>query len=257
MKKSLDGVKTIFHVAANPEVRSENPEVLFRENIKNTFHLLEQIRESTVENVLFTSSSTVYGEPKIFPTPEDYTPLLPISTYGASKLACETLISSYCHTYGIKGRILRLANIVGFRSRHGIIWDFVNKLRKNKKMLEVLGDGTQSKSYLHVSDFIDSLLLCLKSPRVFEIFNVGNNDVIDAFSIARSVCEIMGLRETKIVTTGGVDNGRGWIGDVKKMHLEITKLKKLGFVPKLSSTEAVRLACQELVSDTVVKVIGS
>jgi UDP-glucose 4-epimerase len=111
-----------------------------------------------VQNILFASTSTVYGEAERFPTPEDYGPLLPISPYGGSKLACEALISSLCHTYGIKGLILRLANVIGSRSRHGVIWDFVKKLNNNKNKLEILGDGSQSKSYVHVTDCVDCFL---------------------------------------------------------------------------------------------------
>src|SRR5205085_6591738 len=134
----------------------------YKENIRNTFYLLEEVRKSAkVETFVFSSSSTIYGEPKVIPTPEDYGLLLPISPYGASKLACEALISSYCHTYGIKGQIFRLANVIGSRSKHGIIWDFLNKLRLDNKKLEVLGDGTQSKSYLHVNDCIDCFFFCL------------------------------------------------------------------------------------------------
>src|SRR5437867_1762387 len=214
---TLKDVKMVFHIAADPEVRTgfEHPEISYRENIKNTFYLLEQIRKSKVENILFTSSSTVYGEPDIIPTPENYGPLVPISPYGASKLACEALISSYCHTYGIKGQIFRLANVIGSRSKHGVLWDFINKLRANKKKLEILGDGRQSKSYLHVSDCIDCIFFCLfKQKLQTEIFNVGNDDRIDVISIANIVCDSMNLKNVEMTTTGGTSDGRGWIGDV-------------------------------------------
>lgn len=252
LKESLKDVKVIFHMAADPEVRNgfEHPEISYRENIQNTFHLLEQIRKSHVENILFTSSSTVYGEPDTMPTPEDYGPLFPISPYGASKLACEALISSYCHTYGIKGQIFRLANIVGSRSKHGVIWDFINKLRIDNNKLAILGDGTQTKSYLHVSDCIDCFFFCLSvQKKQLEIFNVGNDDVVDVISIAKMVCDNMNLQNVDMTTTGGVDNGRGWNGDIKKMHLDISKLKKLGWTTKLSSAGAANLASQELIKD--------
>jgi UDP-glucose 4-epimerase len=259
LKETLKDIKIVFHIAADPEVRTgfDHPEISYRENIRNTFYLLEQIRKSDVESIFFTSSSTVYGEPDIMPTPEDYGPLFPISPYGASKLACEALISSYCHTYGIKGQIFRLANVIGSRSKHGVIWDFKNKLRINNKKLEVLGDGTQTKSYLHVSDCIDCFFFCLsKHKKQIEIFNVGNDDGIDVISIAKIVCNNMNFKDVEIVTTGGVDNGRGWNGDIKKMHLDISKLKKLGWKPKMSSAEAIKLASQELLNDSLVKVIG-
>ena len=259
-KEALKDVKTVFHIAADPEVRTgfKQPQISYRENIQNTFHLLEQVRKSNVGTILFTSSSTVYGEPDIIPTPESYGPLIPISPYGASKLACEALISSYCHTYGIKGKIFRLANVIGTRSKHGVIWDFINKLKRDNKKLEVLGDGKQSKSYLHVNDCIDCFFFCLTvNKNQLEIFNVGNEDEIDVISLAKIVCKNMNLGDIDMVTTGGVDNGRGWVGDVKKMHLDISKLKKLGWRPKLSSAEAVQLASKETLKEQLVKIIGS
>jgi len=128
LQNILHDVKTVFHIAAYPEVRTgfTHPGICYTENIRNTFNLLEQIRNSKVENIFFSSSSTVYGEPTTIPTPENYGPLLPISQYGSSKLACEALISSYCNTYGIRSQIFRFANVIGKRSNHGVIWDFIN-----------------------------------------------------------------------------------------------------------------------------------
>lgn len=252
VKEILNDIEIIFHLAADPEVRKgfTEPEISYKENIRNTFHLLEAIRKSNVSTIYFTSTSTIYGEPTIMPTPENYGPLLPISHYGASKLACEALISSYCNNYGIRGQLFRLANIIGSRSNHGIIWDFINKLQVDKNNLEILGDGTQSKSYLHVNDCIDCFLFCLsKFNSKIEAINVGNNDKIDVVSIAKIVCDKMKLDNVKFVTTGGVDSGRGWIGDVKQMHLDISKLKEVGWAPKLSSYEAVQLSSQEILKE--------
>jgi len=259
LKASLKDVEIVFHIAADPEVRTgfEHPEISYDENIRNTFYLLEEIRKSNVKTMLFTSSSTVYGEPEIIPTPENYGPLIPISPYGASKLACEALISSYCHTYGIKGQIFRLANVIGSRSKHGVLWDFINKLRINKKKLEVLGNGKQSKSYLHVSDCVDCFFFCLsKLKNQAEMFNIGNVDRIDVTSMAKILCGIMNLENVEILINGGTKDGRGWIGDVKMMHLDISKLKKLGWSPRLSSLEAVKLASQELLKDPLVNIIN-
>ena len=260
LKIALNGVNTVIHMAAYPEVRTgfDQPELCFEENIANTFHLLEQIRKSKVKTILFASSSTIYGEPSIIPTSENYGPLIPISQYGSSKLACEALISSYCYTYGMRGQIFRFANIIGKRSNHGIIWDFINKLRKNEKELEVLGDGSQSKSYSHVSDCIDSIFFCfLRQKERFEIFNIGSDDEIDVMLIAQIVCKSMKLENVKIHTSGGVDNGRGWIGDVKKMLLDISKIKNMGWEPKYSSKTAVELATKELLEDREVVTVGS
>jgi len=248
LNEILDGVKIVFHLAADPEVRTgfEDPTIAYRENIQNTFHILEAIRKNDVETIIFTSSATVYGEPDKIPTPENYGPLYPISSYGSSKLACEAMISSYCHTYGINGLIFRLVNIVGPRSKHGVIFDFINKLKKNSSKLEILGDGSQAKSYLHVTDCIDSMLFCISEVKKrTEVFNIGNDDKTDVITIGRTVCEAMGLVDVELQTTGGVE-GRGWIGDVKLMHLDISKLKNMGWSPKLSSTKAVEIATKEL-----------
>ena len=252
LKDSLQDVKFVFHMAANPEVRIgyKNPEISYRENIQNTFHLLESIRNSNVETIAFGSTSTIYGEPTILPTPEDYGPLLPISPYGASKLACEAMISSYCNTYGIKGIICRLANIVGSRSNHGVIIDFINKLKKNNKELEVLGDGKQYKSYLHVRDCVEGFFVGISNlKKRVEILNVGNDDQIVVMDIAKIVCDSMNLKDVQIKPNGGVEDGRGWIGDVKLMLLDITKLKKLEWKPELSSAKAMELATKEILQE--------
>ena len=256
----MSDVKTVFHMAADPEVSIgfKKPDILYKENIQNTFRLLEAIRKADVENILFASSSTVYGEPKIIPTPENYAPLLPISVYGASKLACEALISSYCYTYGINGVIFRLANIVGSRSNHGIIPDFINKLHKNSHELEILGDGTQSKSYLEVSDCVDCIFFCFdKASKKVEVFNTGNDDKINVLDIAKIICKNMNLGDVILSPNGGVDNGRGWVGDVKLMHLDISKLKKLGWKPKLSSHSAINVASKSIQQNIMVSQIGN
>jgi len=251
--KSVEGVEVVFHLAANPEVRvgEVDPSVHFRENLLVTFNVLEAMRESkTAKLIVFFSSSTIYGEPEEFPTSEDYGPLLPISVYGASKLGCESLISSYCHMFGLRAVIFRLANIVGGRSAHGVIADFVRKLRENPKELVVLGDGNQTKSYLHVKDFVDAVFIALKSfvdcGKDVEVFNVGSLDQVDVKRIAEIVTEEMGLQKVEFRLTGGVDGGRGWMGDVKTMLLSSDKLLNLGWKPSLNSEEAVRLSCREL-----------
>ncbi|MGQ9782010.1 MAG: NAD-dependent epimerase/dehydratase family protein [Nitrososphaeria archaeon] len=250
----VKGCDVIWHLAANPEVRLSSmiPEVHFNQNIWATYNLLEAIRKDGHVGVLyFTSTSTVYGEASKIPTPEDYSPLEPISVYGASKLACEALISSYAHTYGFKAVIYRLANIVGPRSGHGVVYDFVSKLRNDQKALEILGDGTQTKSYLHVSDCIEAMKRGLeKSSRRVEVYNVGSEDQINVKSIADIVVEEMGLKDVSFYFTGGVDGGRGWMGDVKVMFLDITKIKSTGWRPKLNSESTIRKAVKELVKET-------
>ena len=252
-EKAVGGVDVVFHLAANPEVRvaEVDPLVHFRENLLTTFNVLEAVRKSeSARLVVFFSSSTVYGEPVVFPTCEDYGPLLPISVYGASKLGCEALICAFCHTFGVRGLIFRLANVVGGRSSHGVIVDFVRKLRENPGELEILVDGSQSKSYLHVEDLVDAVFRALKrfldeEKRVLEVYNVGSLDRVGVRRIAEIVCDEMGVQEVKFRFTGGVDGGRGWRGDVKTMLLSVDRLLSLGWRPRFNSEEAVRLSCRE------------
>jgi len=248
--KALEKCEIVFHLAANPEIRTASvyPDIHYRQNIATTFNLLEAIRKvGHVKTLVFTSSSTVYGEAKKIPTPEDYAPLEPISIYGASKLASENMITAYAHTYGFNAIIHRLANIIGPRSQHGIIYDFIKKLRDNPEELEILGDGNQTKSYLYITDCIEAILLsCQKAIRRVEVFNVGSEDQINVTTIAQIVVKEMGLKEVKFKPTGGVDGGRGWRGDVKNMLLDVTKLKSLGWKPKLNSEKAVRQTIRDL-----------
>jgi UDP-glucose 4-epimerase len=246
--------KTIYHLAANPEVRisATNPSVHFSQNVVATFNLLEAARRIDAETLVFTSTSTVYGDAAIVPTPENYSPLEPISMYGASKLACESLIISYAHTYGMRAVIYRLANIIGEDSTHGVIYDFVNKLLKDPTQLEILGDGTQNKSYLHISDCIAAILMgvSLSKERV-GVFNVGSTDQIDVKQIAAVVIAAMQLSNARMNFTGGVDNGRGWKGDVKNMLLDVQKIAAMGWSPRYNSAEAVRLTAKRIVEGLV------
>jgi UDP-glucose 4-epimerase len=249
--KAVNGYNVVFHLAANPEVRvsSVSPEIHFQQNVNATFNLLEAMRKAgTVETIVFTSSSTVYGEPSRIPTQEDYPSLEPISIYGGTKLACEALITAYARTYGFKAIIYRLANVVGPRNKHGVIYDFITKLQNSPKELEILGDGTQNKSYLYITDCIEAMLLGLKKAREkIEIYNVGSEDQIDVKAIAGMIIQEMKLKGVELKFTGGVDGGRGWKGDVKNMLLDITKLKSLGWKPRLNSREAVKETTRNLI----------
>ncbi len=241
VKEAMKDVDVLFHLAANAEVRLElnDPKTCFQQNIYATHVLLEELRRSNTQTIVFTSTSTVYGDVDLIPTPEDY-PTRPISIYGASKLASEALITSYAHTYGIKTVILRLANIVGPRSGHGVIYDFISKLRVNPKELEILGDGTQTKSYLYINDCIDAFLQATdKSEGLTNIFNVGSKDQINVKEIAKLVVDEMNLKNVTFHFTGGVDGGRGWRGDVKQMLLDVTKIESIGWKHKFSSKEAI------------------
>jgi UDP-glucose 4-epimerase len=245
---SVKDIDVVFHLAANPEVRLElcDTETCFKENVYATYVILEAVRKSNVEVLAFTSSSVVYGEAKVTPTPEDYLPE-PISIYGASKLASESLIIAYAHTYRFKALIYRLANIIGPRTKHGVIYDFMLKLRRDSTQLEILGDGKQNKSYLYIDDCVNVIMLGLrKTKRPVEIFNVGSEDQITVKEIAEIVVGQIDLQNVKFKFTGGVNRGRGWEGDVKNMLLDVKKLKSIGWKPKLNSKEAVKTTMRML-----------
>jgi len=253
VEKADQRADLVFHFAANPEVRvgETDPRVHFEENLVATFNLLEAIRKKKSTQVtVFASTSTVYGEATILPTPEDYGPSIPISTYGASKQGAEALMTACAYTFDLRTLILRFANIVGPRASIGVILDFVGKLQKNSTRLEILGDGTQKKSYLYIDDCIDAIFCAvnrfLKGKERVNIYNVGSEDQVEVKRVAQVVAEEMNIPPPKLVFTGGVDGGRGWKGDVKNMHLSIKKLRVIGWKPKYSSEEAVRMTVQKL-----------
>jgi len=252
-KLSHNNYQLVFHLAANPEVRtsSTHPNTHFQQNVQATHNLLETLRKtSNSSTFIFASTSTVYGEATKIPTPEDYSPLKPISIYGATKLASEALATAYAHTYGFKTIIYRIANAVGPRNHHNVIHDFIQKLNENPKQLDILGDGNQTKSYLYITDCIEAILLGLeKTKSQIEIYNVGSEDHMDVKTIAEIVVEEMGLENVEFRFTGGVDGGRGWKGDVKNMLLEISKLKSLGWKPKLNSKQAIRKATKHRITE--------
>lgn len=238
ISSSMKGAEEVYHLAADPSVKDSatNPESSFRINVDGTFNVLEAARKNDVKKIVFTSSSTVYGETKVLPTPEDH-PLIPISNYAASKVADEMYISSYASTYGIKGVVVRLANIFGPPSAHGVMYDFYKKLQANPAKLEILGDGKQSKSYLYISDCIDAIALASKKQRkVYDYFNVGSTEMTTVDEIAKSMWSVLGIKP-KFEYTGGK---RGWAGDVVKMLLSSKKIEKLGWKKKISIREGVK-----------------
>jgi len=245
--RMMKDVDVVFHLAANPDVRigAKNTDILFENNVIATYNLMEGIRKTGVEKVVFTSTSTVYGEAEVFPTPEDH-PAIPISVYGATKLACEAIIASYAHTFEINAWIFRLANVIGRRSTHGVIYDFIKKLMNDPERLEILGDGNQKKSYIHVEDCVDAMIHAFRraSDNV-NIFNIGNRDQISVKRIAEIVSREMNLNP-EFIFTGGK---RGWKGDVPVMLLSIKKLEALGWEPKYTSEMAVRKSVKELLRD--------
>jgi UDP-glucose 4-epimerase len=240
--KDLEGIECVYHLAAEVDIRA-CAEKHFEENIYSTFVLLKRMRESGVKEMAFASSSTVYGEPSVVPTPESYGPLKPISVYGASKLSCEAMISSFCFSYDMEASIFRLANVIG-KGCHGVINDFIEKLRKNQEELEILGDGKQKKSYLYVNDAISGIVLGHeKRKSEVEIYNLGSDDWLEVKDIAAMVSGAMEL--TPRLSFRDELKGRGWVGDIKTMLLDCSYIKKKGWRARSSSREAVELTVRE------------
>lgn len=229
-------INLIFHYAAAPSVKesSESPLHSFEQNVRGTLNVLESMRKNDIPRLVFASTSTVYGEAEI-PTPES-APLKPISNYGASKVACEMYVRSYSSLYGIQAIVLRYANIFGPRARRGVMYDFFHKLKKTPKKLEILGNGKQKKSYLYIDDCIDATLTSLRTGERFEVFNIGSEEQVIVDRIAEVMSEELGL-DPEFKYTGGE---RGWKGDVPVMLLDVSKIKSLGWEPKVMTVEGIR-----------------
>ena len=240
-QEHLAGADRVSHLAADPDVRESSvaPDKQLNNTIIATHRVLEAMRKAGVPEIVFTSTSTVYGEASVIPTPESYTPMEPVSVYGASKLASEALISAYCHSFSMRSWIFRFANIIGARSGHGVITDFIRKLKANPQELEILGDGKQTKSYLEVRECIRAIMYVVGHTHdPVNTYNIGSEDWISVTDIADILCSEMKL-SPKYHYTGG---SRGWVGDVPKMQLDINRLKILGYVPDITSKESVRIA---------------
>ena len=245
---ALEGCDLVFHLAANPDVKvgATDTKTHLDQNVVATYNLLEAMRKKGISEIAFASTSTVYGEARIVPTPEDYGPLLPKSLYGASKLASEALISAFCGTFSMRSWIFRFANIVGERGTHGVIVDFIRKLEMDGSQLEILGSGRQRKSYLLVDDCVDAMIFAIAHSRDrVNVFNVGSNDSVDVTEIADVVVEKMNLSGVKYRYTGGIE-GRGWKGDVRTMLLSTEAMENLGWRPRRTSRGAIEAAAEAL-----------
>jgi len=243
----------VFHLAANsniPEGRRRTDIDLQLGTIA-TYNVLEAMRRCGVNQIVFSSSSVVYGEPLVIPTPEDYGPLLPISLYGASKLACEGLITAFCHNYNFQSWICRFANITGRHGTHGVIVDFIRKLQSDYRRLEILGDGKQAKPYLLVDECVDGILYIWKNARQqVNYFNLGCEGATNTERLAQLLLATMELKGVELVFTGGQ---RGWLGDVAQVRLDCRKLRELGWAAKRTSDEAVKQATVDLVEELACK----
>jgi UDP-glucose 4-epimerase len=250
LTSAMQGHDVVIHLASNPDIAraATEPEIDFREGTLLTNNVVEAMRRSGTRNILYASGSGVYGDLGEREVDEDYGPLIPISTYGASKLAGEALISSYCHMFDFTGRAFRFGNVVGPRQTHGVGFDFLRQLMKNPRKLRILGDGTQSKSYIHVRDVVEAVLLASLSRRErFAIYNVAT-DYITVTEIAHLAAECAGLNpsQLKFEYTGG---DRGWKGDVPIVRLNTDRIRRLGWVCRSSSRQALGDSMMAMLSD--------
>ncbi|HRK06839.1 MAG TPA: NAD-dependent epimerase/dehydratase family protein [Pseudobdellovibrionaceae bacterium] len=257
----MRGQNVVFHLAANSDISqgAARSDVDLENGTVATWNVLEAMRRCGVRDIVFASTSAVYGEAAVKPTPEGYGPLLPISFYGASKLACEALISAFAHNCGMRGLVFRFANVVGRPATHGAIYDFTKRLMAEPTKLSVLGNGTQKKSYLHVEDCVDAMMFGWRSILAqapagsAEIFNLASEGVTQVRDIAECVVDEV----AKALSAAGRariefgEGDRGWVGDVPFTWLDGSKLLALGWRPAFNSGDAVRRAVREVVEDFV------
>ena len=238
LERALDGCELVFHLAANADVRrgTERPQRDLEQNTVGTSTLLEAMRARGVRRLAFASTGAIYGEPAVFPTPEDAPLPVQTSLYGASKLAAEGMISAYAFGFGFEVCIFRFVSILGPRYSHGHVYDFVAKLLADPHEIEVLGDGRQRKSYLHVDDCVDGMLLALeRSEGPVGVFNLGHEQVCRVDDSLGWICAEMGARPRRRYTGGE----RGWVGDSPLVHLDCGRLRALGWAPTRTIEESV------------------
>lgn len=240
----------VFHLAANSDIaRSHaNPNVDLDMTFLTTYNILKAMLKHNVKKIMFASTSAIYGQTGGAEVKETYGPLFPASHYGAAKLASEAFIASFVENYDFQAWITRFPNVCGERTTHGILHDFVKKLKNNPDELEVLGDGKQAKPYLYVKDLIDAILFVINNTSdKINYFNLGVTDQTSVSDIARMVIDSMKLN-AKIRYTGG---DRGWVGDVPKFAYNLDKIHNLGWRAKLSSNEAVQKAINHILKDDI------
>ena len=251
LAKAMIGHDTVIHLASNPDIAraATEPDIDFREGTYLTNNVVEAMRRSGAKAILYASGSGIYGDLGELEIAEDHGPVVPVSTYGASKLAGESLISSYCHMFEFTGRVFRFGNVVGPRQTHGVGFDFLRQLLKNPQKLRILGDGTQSKSYIHVQDVLSAVLMAAeRTPHRFAAYNVATGDYITVTEIARLAAECAGLDPGGVVLeyTGG---DRGWKGDVPIVRMNTDRIRSLGWTCGLNTKEALRQSMLAMLSD--------
>jgi UDP-glucose 4-epimerase len=236
----------VFHMAANSDIAQSfhNPSVDKDNTFMTTYMLLDMMKKYNVKKIVFASTSAIYGDTADV-LHENYGPLKPVSHYGAAKLASESFISSFVENYGIQAWIVRFPNVVGERATHGVIFDFIKKLRKDDTKLEVLGNGEQFKPYLYVKDLVEAILFVWKnSNERLNVYNLGVDSRTKVKDIAKMVIEEMSLNAT-IEYTGG---DRGWVGDVPEFNYDLSKINNFGWKAKNTSNEAVKKAIQYILT---------
>jgi UDP-glucose 4-epimerase len=251
LKAAMDGSDVVLHLASNPDIARAaiDPDIDFREGTCLTEHVVEAMRLTSAKRILYASGSGVYGDLGELEIGEDHGPLLPISTYGASKLAGEALIGAYCHMFDLTACVFRFGNVVGPRQTHGVGFDFVRSLRRDPARLKILGDGSQSKSYIHVSDVIAAVRLGNEATQEsYRCYNVATGDYITVREIAALACECLGLDPSRVEFdyAGG---SRGWKGDVAVVRLNTDRIRSLGWNCLRSSKAALREAMLALLQD--------
>ena len=251
LTSAMDGHDSVIHLASNPDIAKAmtDPTVDFDEGTLLTHCVVESARRAEVGLVLYASGSGVYGEIGEIAAEEDFGPLLPVSTYGASKLAGEAMISAYAHMFGTRGAAFRFGNVVGPRQTHGVGYDFVRKLTADPTRLEILGDGTQSKSYIHVTDVVTAVLgVATGTTDAFRVYNVATGDYITVTEIAEIAMDVLGFDPTSVRLdyTGG---DRGWKGDVPIVRLNTDRIQSTGWSCRYPTADALRLSLYAMLDE--------
>ena len=247
---TMEGHDWVIHLASNPDIAraAEDPAIDFYRGTLLTNNVVEAMRRAGLHRLLYACGSGVYGDAGERLVAEDYAPMVPVSTYGASKLACESLIASYCAMFGFRACAFRFGNVVGPRQTHGVGFDFLRSLRARPNRLRILGDGQQSKPYIHVTDVVGAVLCAAeKAVAPFSVFNVATDDAVTVDEIAELAVETLGL--AAVPTREYTGGRRGWRGDVPVVRLDSTRIRSLGWFPKWNSREAVRQSLEEMNAD--------
>jgi UDP-glucose 4-epimerase len=252
LREAMAGHDLVIHLASNPDIAAAmtNPAIDFDEGTLITHHVVEAMRQTGVRRIAYSSGSGVYGDLGEIEATEDHGPLIPVSTYGASKLAGETLISAYAYMFDMQGCAFRNGNVVGRRQTHGVGFDFVRRLRQDPDRLSVLGNGTQSKSYILAADVVNAFLTALDADtdEPFRSFNVATGDYVTVREIVGLALEAVGLDDSRTAVSYGTEN-RGWKGDVPVVRLNTDRIQSLGWDPTTNSAGALRASMQAMIED--------